>query len=59
MTTGQGELTSQRTVIVAGAQGVSGRVVLERYAALPFGFCKIPQFRRHYGAYRTQGLRVR
>jgi nucleoside-diphosphate-sugar epimerase len=35
MTTRQSEITSQRTIIVAGAQGVSGRAVLERYAALP------------------------
>ena len=35
MTIRQSELSSQRTVIVAGAQGVSGRAVLERYAALP------------------------
>jgi hypothetical protein len=32
MTTRQRELDNQRTVIVAGAQGVSGRAVLERYA---------------------------
>jgi nucleoside-diphosphate-sugar epimerase len=35
MTTRQSELTNQRAIIVAGAQGVSGRAVLERYAALP------------------------
>jgi hypothetical protein len=35
MTTRQRELDNQRTVIVAGAQGVSGRAVLERYATSP------------------------
>jgi nucleoside-diphosphate-sugar epimerase len=35
MTTRQRELDNQRTIIVAGAKGVSGRAVLERYAALP------------------------
>jgi nucleoside-diphosphate-sugar epimerase len=35
MTVAQNESNNRRTVVVAGAQGVSGRAVLERYATSP------------------------